>query len=276
MHRSARVNRVVEVLKKLYPLELADNTWDNTGLLVDASIEGGEQHSPSVLLTIDLTASVAAEAIEKKVELVVAYHPFIFRGLKSISSKDAQQNSLLQLIRNGISVYSPHTAVDAAVGGVNDWLLDGIAHGSASRRVCQKCSVQVIGHEQAGYGREANIDPTPLSQLIDRIKNHLGLNKVQLIASPRHADGELIRSIAVCAGSGASVLRETKADLLVTGELGHHEMLHIKENGRSAIVCGHSNTERGFLPIFAKRLKKELPDAHISIATTDVDPIEYV
>ncbi|CAL8577803.1 hypothetical protein XPA_003618 [Xanthoria parietina] len=78
----------------------------------------------SVLLTIDLTKAVADEAIERKDCVVVAYHPIIFRGFKSLTLSDCQQQSILRLALEGISVYSPHTAVDAAPGGLADWLAD--------------------------------------------------------------------------------------------------------------------------------------------------------
>ena len=78
----------------------------------------------SVLLTIDLTKAVADEAIERKDCIVVSYHPIIFRGFKSLTLADSQQQSLLRLALEGISVYSPHTAVDAAPGGLGDWLAD--------------------------------------------------------------------------------------------------------------------------------------------------------
>lgn len=78
----------------------------------------------SVLLTIDLTKAVADEAIERKDCVVVSYHPIIFRGFKSLVLADSQQQSLLRLALEGISVYSPHTAVDAAPGGLGDWLAD--------------------------------------------------------------------------------------------------------------------------------------------------------
>lgn len=98
----------------------------------------------SVLLAVDLTKAVADEAIEGKHCVVVAYRtqtldpfatavqmligdyadPIIFKGLKSLTLDDPQQQSLLRLALEGISVYSPHTAVDAAPGGMADWLCD--------------------------------------------------------------------------------------------------------------------------------------------------------
>ncbi|KKY26891.1 putative ngg1 interacting factor [Phaeomoniella chlamydospora] len=78
----------------------------------------------SVLLTVDLTKAVAEEAIEGNHCVVIAYHPIIFRGFKSLTLADPQQQSLLRLALEGISVYSPHTAVDAASDGMTDWLCD--------------------------------------------------------------------------------------------------------------------------------------------------------
>lgn len=77
-----------------------------------------------MLLTIDLTKAVADEAIALKSSIVVAYHPIIFRGLKSLTLANSQQQTLLRLASHGISVYCPHTAVDAAPGGLGDWLAD--------------------------------------------------------------------------------------------------------------------------------------------------------
>lgn len=108
----------------------------------------------SVLLTIDLTKGVADEAIRRKDSVVIAYRgfylpiqnmvkltsppdPIIFRGLKALTLANSQQQSLLRLAQEGISVYCPHTAVDAAPGGLNDWLADvvtGQAHSGGKSR----------------------------------------------------------------------------------------------------------------------------------------------
>ncbi|KAL8915474.1 MAG: hypothetical protein Q9171_000038 [Xanthocarpia ochracea] len=115
---------VVSSMRKLYPEALADQSFDNTGLLLEAPFDPIRRQMNSVLLTIDLTKAVADEAIERKDCVVVAYHPIIFRGFKSLTLSDCQQQSILRLALEGISVYSPHTAVDAAPGGLADWLAD--------------------------------------------------------------------------------------------------------------------------------------------------------
>ena len=111
-------------MRRLYPEALADKSFDNTGLLLEAPFQPDRRRQNSVLLTIDLTRSVADEAIENNHSVVVAYHPIIFRGLKSLTLNDSQQSSLLRLAAYGISVYCPHTAVDTVPDGMADWLCD--------------------------------------------------------------------------------------------------------------------------------------------------------
>ncbi|KAJ6015982.1 hypothetical protein N7540_010573 [Penicillium herquei] len=133
---------VVSSMRKLYPEALADKSFDNTGLLLEAPFEPSRRQKNSVLLAIDLTTAVADEAIRRQDSTIVAYHPIIFRGLKSITLDDTQQRSLLRLAQHGISVYSPHTAVDTVPGGMADWLCDvvtGTFKSDAPKRTLKTC-----------------------------------------------------------------------------------------------------------------------------------------
>ncbi|KAM3124816.1 YbgI/family dinuclear metal center protein [Candidozyma auris] len=260
-------------IQKLYPVKLADKSWDNTGLLVDSSSECGENETCKILLTIDLTQNVANEAIAKGANMVVAYHPFIFRGLKSITTEDPQQRSLLKLIQNHVSVYSPHTAVDSAKGGVNDFLADGIVKNT---RVKSRSVIQPDAEEEGcGMGRLIELqEPASLEKLVENVKSSQSLKHVQVGVGRNLQRSHPVSTIAICAGSGGSVFRGVKADLYYTGELSHHEALYFTESGSSVIACNHSNTERAFLKVLAKQLKKQLPEADIDISTEDRDPYE--
>jgi len=81
------------------------------------------------MLTIDLTDAVLAEAIEAQTSLVIAYHPPIFEPLASLTDATPKGRLALRAAREGIAVYAPHTALDAAPGGVGDWLADGLGGG---------------------------------------------------------------------------------------------------------------------------------------------------
>jgi dinuclear metal center YbgI/SA1388 family protein len=110
-----RLQELLLTLERIAPLKYAE-TWDNVGLLVGDP----QQVITGVMLCIDYTEAVAAAAKAAQCNVVIAYHPPIFSPLKSI-----QADSLIfAAIQQGIAVYSPHTALDAVPGGVNDVLAD--------------------------------------------------------------------------------------------------------------------------------------------------------
>jgi putative NIF3 family GTP cyclohydrolase 1 type 2 len=82
----------------------------------------------------------------------------------------------------------------------------------------------------------------------------------------------VIRTIAVCAGSGGSILSAVKADLYLTGEMSHHEVLAAVDNGTCVILCEHSNTERGYLTdVLKPRLDQLLNFDGIDVVVSKVD-----
>lgn len=241
-----------------YPLALADKSWDNTGLLLESphrsDLAAGRPRKHIVLLTIDLTRSVVDEAIALRSSVIVTYHPIIFRPLRSLTFTDPQQESLLRLAQEGISVYSPHTAVDAVIGGVNDWLADGISGEIGEQKrmatVIQKVENAPEGFEESGMGRIVTLkQPVELQVLVERVKKFLGLERLMVADG---TNGRKIEKIALCAGSGGSLFRGLDVDLFFTGELSHHEALSARERGISVVTCFHSNTERGFLNAIMK------------------------
>lgn len=202
----------------------------------------------------------------------MAYHPFIFKGLKSITANDPQQRSLLKLIKNDISVYCPHTAVDSAIGGVNDFLADGIAQGSDLSS--KSTLIPDSSEKDCGMGRLVTFSsPITLDTAVERVKKSLNLAHVQVATAHDSDKHQQIKSVAICAGSGGGIFRGVKADLFYTGEMSHHEALYFRESGSSVILCNHSNTERAFLKVFKQQLQAEV-DAEILISETDRDPFE--
>lgn len=87
-----------------------------------------------------------------------------------------------------------------------------------------------------------------------------------------------ITSVALCAGSGATVLDGTEADLYLTGEMSHHEVLNAVQNNITVVLCNHSNTERGFLTEFAPELENTMLEgkAKVLVSEIDKDPLIVV
>ncbi|KAH0621631.1 hypothetical protein JD844_023155 [Phrynosoma platyrhinos] len=113
---------LVSSLNEYALLSLAES-WDNVGLLVEPS----PPHTVSTLfLTNDLTEEVMEEALQKKADLILSYHPPIFQPLKRITWKTWKERLVIRALENRVGIYSPHTAYDAIPHGVNNWLAKGL------------------------------------------------------------------------------------------------------------------------------------------------------
>ena len=118
-----KVKDIAAAVENIAPKKLAQD-WDNTGLLVGDA----EQNVKKMLVTIDVTKDVVAEAVKLKTDMILSYHPVIWDGLKNITP-EGEGAVVYELVKAGISVYSIHTSFDVVAGGVNDALADmlGIA-----------------------------------------------------------------------------------------------------------------------------------------------------
>ena len=192
---------------------------------------------------------------------------------------------ILRCAAAGCAVYSPHTACDCAVGGVNDWLAEGLGPGTVSPITPSS----LPEHAGAGEGRVVQLEqPVPLHELVARIKTHLKLSHVRVaLAFSKFPQGSTasdeldlsstVQSVGICAGSGASVLQHG-ADLWLTGELSHHEILGANAAGTTVVLTDHSNTERGYLPVMAEKVKaifasEGLTVPEMVISAVDADPL---
>lgn len=119
-----RIDQIIAVLEQIAPPSYAAE-WDNVGLLLGSR----QAETRSIMLTIDLTRAVLEEAIAAESRLIISYHPPIFHPLKSITDAAPSQRYILQAAAAGLAIYSPHTALDAAPGGINDWLADALGAG---------------------------------------------------------------------------------------------------------------------------------------------------
>lgn len=259
-------DQILEVLDGLAPLSLAAG-WDNTGLLLE-----GRKAVKRVFLTIDLSEPVLAEALEWRADLVIAYHPPIFSGLKRLTRETPGGRVILDALTAGVSVYSPHTALDAAAGGMNDWLVEGLGGALQSMPIEPDPTLPEQGMGRKGALHEA----TTLQQLIPLLKEHLGLPALRVAVADALVDRPL-RSFAVCPGAGGSMFAELSGvDLYLTGEMRHHDVLAKVAAGAVVVLTDHSNTERGYLPQYAERISAALPELELAVSQRDRDPLTVV
>jgi dinuclear metal center YbgI/SA1388 family protein len=257
-----QLSDLLSCLRAVAPEPLAED-WDAVGLHIGWQNQTVER----ALLCIDLTEPVLAEACEQGVNLIVAYHPPIFKPLASITDDQPRGRILLEAIRRGMAIYSPHTALDSAAGGVNDFLADGLS--PDQRWPIRPVAAESLGglHEElptaaqnAGQGRVLTFhEPLTLDQLTGRLKQCLGMDRIHVgpADSPDSAapGNQPIHRLALCPGAGASLMPEAgEIQAFITGEMRHHDQLAAKAAGTAVLLPGHSETERPYLPTYRQRL----------------------
>ncbi|MEM9347046.1 MAG: Nif3-like dinuclear metal center hexameric protein [Planctomycetota bacterium] len=209
------------------PEHLAED-WDQVGV----HLAGNSKAIKKAMLCIDLTPAVLAEAIAGKCQLIVAYHPPIFHPLKRLADRDWKETMLAEAVRKGIAVYSPHTALDAVRGGMNDWLCDGL--GAAGER----WSIGVPKDGPSGYYKIVVFVPTDDA---DKVRDAMF-----------EAGGGMIGRYKDCSYNltGAGTFHGTEGTNPAVGSPGR---LEVVEEMRIEMVC-----DRYFLPFTLKACR----DAH--------------
>lgn len=112
-----RLSYIISAIEDYAPLALQEK-WDNSGLQVGLPAEAGGECT-GVLLCLDATPEIIAEAVRRGCNLVVSHHPLIFKGLKSITGRSVAERTVAAAIRAGVAVYSSHTALDSTEGGIS-------------------------------------------------------------------------------------------------------------------------------------------------------------
>ena len=109
-----KVKEILNALERFAPLPLQDG-FDNSGLQIGLT----EVEATGALLCLDVTEEVLDEAIRKGCNIIIAHHPLLFKGYKSITGKDYIERCIIKAIKNDIVIYAAHTNLDNAWGGVN-------------------------------------------------------------------------------------------------------------------------------------------------------------
>lgn len=273
------LHRVAQVMHEVAPLSLADQSWDNVGVLVESPAPNKKN---VVMLTVDLTPEVMEECVRRGAEVILAYHPPLFRPMKRLVLQDVKQRVILEAVMAGMSIYSPHTSLDAAEGGINDWLAALVAgSGKYTAAPIQPTASYAPNSkeqtENTGMGRVVQLEEAvELKVLVESLKEQLELSTVRVALPDAWEPSHKVSSVALCAGSGSGVFRSLRrrVDVLLTGEMGHHDVQAANAARQAVILCEHTNTERGFLKaVLQKTLESKLEGTTVLVAEADHDPL---
>ena len=219
-----KVSKVIKKIEEFAPLSTMQK-WDNSGWQINL----GNEKTNKILLALDVTPSTVDEAIKKKCDLIISHHPIFFNDIKVIDSQ-----YIIKAIQNNIQVYSAHTNLDIAHGGVTEYL-------------AEKCGFTELDTvfefiKYKTFDREKNF-----SKLISVLKTIFNLASLRVVNSRR----KTYKSIAYCSGSGADFIGDLEKigiDVFITGDLKHHQALNAEK--MTIIDLGHFHSERFVVEIF--------------------------
>lgn len=257
----------VHHLDAFAPQSLAAS-WDNVGLLL------GERSSPCerVMTCLTITPEVVAEAVAESVQLIVAHHPILFKGAKSLADTTTEGRLLLPLLRAGTAVYSPHTAFDNCPGGINDGL--AARFGLSNVRALRAIHEDLNG--TAGEGRLGELaTPLSLKVFVAQVKHQCQSAAVQFVGD----SAKTVRIVALACGSAGVYLPDAiraNADVFVTGEARFHDLLAAEAAGISLVLPGHYASERPGVEELAARLQSAFPTARVWASRAERDPLSTV
>ena len=246
-------------------------SWDNTGwqlapLPTSAPCTG-------VMLCLDVTPSTVAEAARQGCNLIISHHPLIFRGLRSITGATQGEQAVIMAIRDGIAIYSSHTALDSTPGGVSAELAGRLG------LTAQRPLSPTPSRPDAGLGIIGTIPGAPLSpsELITRVKEVYGSPTVRATPGPL-GDRTEIHTVALCSGSGGEFITTAialGADAYITSDTRYHDFL---DHGRSIIIIdtGHFESEICTKSIFSRIISQKFPNFAVHMATCEQTPVAYL
>ena len=262
--RNMKAKQVFDALEQYAPLPLQDG-FDNAGLQIGLT---GEQEVTGALLCLDVTEAVIDEAERMGCNLIVAHHPLLFHGLKSITGKSYVERCVIKAIQKGIGIYAAHTNLDNAEGGVN-------------YRIAEKIGLENLSFLDAKPGLSAGAGvmgelPTAEdeSHFLERIKELFGIQCLRHNA----LCGRMIRRVALCGGAGGFLLSNAivqGADAFLTGEMRYHD--YFGHEGELLIAeMGHYESEQYTVDIFAELLAQHFPELKIVKTSHNTNPINYL
>ena len=260
----AAIRDICNFLEEFAPGHLAED-WDNVGLIL------GDPDRPArrVMTCLTVTPESANEAIDNEVDLIVSHHPLPFKATRRITTDSTPTKLIWDLARAGVSIYSPHTAFDSTVSGINEMLCQRLGVGATKSLIPNK-----VDPEGPGAGRIGKISaPQSLLQFVEEVKSRFGLPRVQYVGGAEKS----VQCIATACGSGGTFLEhavEYCADVLVTGEATFHTVLEARARDVSLILMGHYFSERFAVEALAEKLDDAIDDIEVWASRSECNPIE--
>ena len=246
--------KVIELLEKQSPKSYACD-WDNVGLLVGRE----DKEVQKIYIALDATDEAIEEAIANGADMLLTHHPMIFKGMKRVTQEDFIGRRIIRLIQNDMVYYAMHTNFD--VMGMADLAADYL--GISDTRVLEITSVSETGEE--GIGRYGSLKKEmTVRECCEEVKQAFSLENVKVFGDLERK----VKTAAISPGSGKSVISnalQAGVDVLITGDIDHHEGIDAVAQNMTVIDAGHYGVEHIFIPYMEQYLKREAKELEIAV-----------
>lgn len=229
--------------------------FDNVGLLVGSE----DKDVTKAVVALDITDDVINEAVAHGAELIISHHPVIFDPIKSLCESDI----MYKLIQNGVAALCLHTNLDLSpIFGVNTCLAEavGVKKGSFVEGECL-------------YIGELD-EETTNAEFAAAVKASLGCKGLRYTLAEKR-----VKKVAICSGSGGDYVhlaKEQGADVLLTGEIKHHEILDAVRLDVAVVDAGHSKTEDVIIAPLCEKLNAKFENVSFIRSEKCTDTVEYL
>ena len=249
-----KCSEICALIEQEYGTEYACD-WDNVGLLVGRE----DKEIQKIYIALDATDEAIEEAIANGADMLLTHHPMIFKGMKRVTQEDFIGRRIIRLIQNDMVYYAMHTNFD--VMGMADLAADYL--GISDTRVLEITSVSETGEE--GIGRYGSLKKEmTVRECCEEVKQAFSLENVKVFGDLERK----VKTAAISPGSGKSVISnalQAGVDVLITGDIDHHEGIDAVAQNMTVIDAGHYGVEHIFIPYMEQYLKREAKELEIAV-----------
>lgn len=255
------LQEIIDIIESVAPRRQQE-AWDNSGLQVgDLSRE-----IHSVLLAVDVSEAVVAEAIKEGCDMILSHHPLLFHGLKQLTGTTPQERCVAEAIRHDIAIYSSHTSMDKALRGVSGRMAEQLG--------LQEIRILVPSPDDArvGLGVIGNL-PKPIhwSGWLKHVQQVFGADYVRYTEPIKST----VSRVALCGGAGAEFIPDAiaaGADTYLSADMKYHDM-QAAAGQIMAVDIDHWVSEHFTRDIFAELLQGKVD---VRISQVDASPIHVL
>ena len=242
-----KVGDLYNYLNDLSPFELQEK-WDNSGLIVGNIDDSFENLYISMDLDLELVETLKPNSV------IITHHPLIFSPLKRVNFNTYSSKLLKELIKKDIALISMHTNIDKT--HLNKFVVEKVL------------KYEVLNQDEFIITCKVN---SSFNELLKDISKKLNLKNIKYVKTK-----EKINTVAICTGSGMSLIDSIKADCFLTGDIKYHDAMEAKARDISLIDIGHYESENNFNIVIEELLCDYLKKNKLkAIITASKNPFEF-